>query len=52
MNIHNDARTTPQSRPLQVHRVLREHWPVVTAVAIAFSVPTRTVYKWLARNRR
>ena len=35
MNVHKNARTTPQSRALLVHRVLREHWPV-SAVAIAF----------------
>jgi transposase InsO family protein len=50
MNIHKNARTTPQSRALLVHRVLREHWPV-SAVAIAFGVSERTVYKWLARYR-
>ena len=27
MNIHKNARTTPQSRALLVHRVLRERWP-------------------------
>ena len=50
MNIHKNARTTPQSRALLVHRVLREHWPV-SAVAIAFGVSERTAYKWLARYR-
>jgi len=50
MNIHKNARTTPQSRALLVHRVLREHWPV-SAVAIAFGISQRTVYKWLARYR-
>lgn len=50
MNIHKNARTTPQSRALLVHRVLREHWPV-SAVAMAFGVSERTVYKWLARYR-
>jgi transposase InsO family protein len=50
MNMHKNARTTPQSRALLVHRVLREHWPV-SAVAIAFGVSERTVYKWLARYR-
>jgi transposase len=50
MNIHKNARTTPRSRALIVHRVLREHWPV-SAVAIAFGVSERTVYKWLARYR-
>ena len=50
MNIHKNARTTPQSRALLVHRVLQEHWPV-SAVAMAFGVSERTVYKWLARYR-
>jgi transposase InsO family protein len=50
MNIHKNARTTPQSRALLVQRVLREHWPV-SAVAIAFGISERTVYKWLARYR-
>lgn len=50
MNIHKNARTTPQSRALLVHRVLQEHWPV-SAVAIAFGISERTVYKWLARFR-
>jgi len=50
MNIHKNARTTPQSRALLVRRVLREHW-TVSAVALAFGVSERTVYKWLARYR-
>ncbi len=50
MNIHKNARTTPQSRAVLVRRVLREHWPV-SAAAIAFGVSARTVYKWLARYR-
>lgn len=50
MNIHKNARTTPQSRALLVQRVLREHWPV-SAAAHAFGVSERTVYKWLARYR-
>ncbi len=50
MNIHKNARTTPQSRAMLVHRVLREHWPV-SAVADAFGISLRTVYKWLARYK-
>ncbi len=50
MNVHKNARTTPRSRALLVHRVIHEHWPV-SAVAIAFGVSERTVYKWLARYR-
>jgi transposase InsO family protein len=50
MNIHKNARTTPRSRALMVHRVVHEHWSV-SAVAIALGVSERTVYKWLARYR-
>jgi transposase InsO family protein len=50
MNIHKNARTTPQSRAVLVRRVLIEHWPV-SAVAEAFGISVRTVYKWLARFR-
>jgi transposase len=50
MNIHKNARTTPQSRALLVHRVVREGWPV-SAVAVAFGISERTVYKWLRRYR-
>ena len=50
MNIHKNARTTPQSRAMLVNRVLVEHWPVAE-VAMSFGVSARTVYKWLARYR-
>jgi transposase InsO family protein len=50
MNIHKNARTTPQSRAILVHRVLQEHWPVKD-VATAFGVSPRTVYKWLRRYK-
>lgn len=50
MNIHKNARTTPRSRAMLVQRVVQEHWPV-SAVALAFGVSERTVYKWLARYR-
>lgn len=50
MNIHKNARTTPQSRALLIHRVLVERWPVAE-VAMSMGVSTRTVYKWLARYR-
>jgi transposase InsO family protein len=50
MNIHKNARTTPQSRAMLIRRVLVERWPV-TEVAMSFGVSTRTVYKWLARYR-
>jgi transposase InsO family protein len=50
MNIHKNARTTPRSRAMLVQRVIEEHWPV-SAVALAFGISDRTVYKWLARYR-
>ncbi len=50
MNIHKNARTTPQSRAVLVARVLQERWPV-NRVAQAFGISPRTVYKWLARYR-
>lgn len=50
MNIHKNARTTPHSRAMLVRRVLQERWPV-SAVALAFGVSERTVYKWVARYR-
>jgi transposase InsO family protein len=50
MNIHKNARTTPQSRALLVRRVLEERWPV-SAVAQSLGISMRTVYKWLARYR-
>ena len=51
MNIHKNARTTPQSRALLIRRVLVERWPVAD-VARSLGVSTRTVYKWLARYRK
>ena len=50
MNIHKNARTTPQSRAVLVARVLQERWPV-SRVAQSFGISQRTVYKWLARYR-
>jgi transposase InsO family protein len=50
MNIHKNARTTPQSRAVLVARVLQERWPV-NRVAQSFGISQRTVYKWLARYR-
>jgi transposase InsO family protein len=50
MNIHKNARTTPQSRAMLIHRVLIERWPVAEA-ALSLGVSQRTVYKWLARFR-
>jgi transposase InsO family protein len=50
MNVHKNARTTPRSRAMLVARVIEEQWPV-SAVALAFGISERTVYKWLARYR-
>jgi transposase InsO family protein len=50
MNVHKNARTTPRSRALLVHRVLMEMWPVAE-VAMSIGISERTVYKWLARYR-
>ncbi len=48
MNIHKNARTTPHSRLLMIHRVRDERQPVAQ-VAVAFGVSESTVYKWLRR---
>ena len=50
MNLHSKARLAPWSRAEIVHRVLDLQQPA-TAVAAAFSVSVRTVFKWLARFR-
>ena len=49
MNAHRNARTTPYSRALIVARHAAGE-PVV-AIAAAFGISVRTVYKWLARHR-
>lgn len=49
MNVHRNARTTPYSRALIVER--HAAGEPVTAIAAAFGVSVRTVYKWLARHR-
>ena len=48
MNLHPNAKTTPASRALLVHRVLREGWSVSEASA-ALGISARSGYKWLAR---
>ena len=48
MNIHENARTTPASRALLVHRVREEGWPLRDA-AEAAGISRRTAYKWLGR---
>lgn len=48
MKLHPNAKTTPASRALLVHRVLREGWSVLDAVE-ALGISPRTGYKWLTR---
>jgi transposase InsO family protein len=50
MNLHSKARLTPFSRAEIVRRIVELQQPVAT-VAAAFSISTRTVFKWLARFR-
>lgn len=50
MNIHKNARTTPQSRAEIVRRVVSEQQPA-RQVATAFGISERTVRKWVARAR-
>ena len=50
MNIHRNARLTPQGRALMVRRVVVEGWtPAVAAAAAGLSA--RQAYRWLARHR-
>jgi transposase InsO family protein len=51
MNLHPNAKTTPSSRALLVHRIRREGWTVVLAAG-AVGISTRTAHKWLDRYRR
>ena len=50
MNIHKNARLTPQGRALLVTRVQTEGWQVADA-AVATGVSERTAFRWLARHR-
>lgn len=50
MDIHKNARLTPQSRALLVDRVLVDGWTVAEA-SDAAGVSERTGWKWLARFR-
>ena len=50
MNIHENARTTPASRALLVHRITDEKWSVCDAASAA-GVSRQTAYKWLQRQR-
>jgi transposase InsO family protein len=48
MNLHANARTTPNTRLLLCQRVLKENWRVTDA-ASAMGVSRTTAYKWLWR---
>ena len=50
MNIHKNARLTPQGRLLLVKRITEAGWSVVQA-AQAAGVSVRQSYRWLARYR-
>jgi len=51
VDIHKNARLTPQSRALLVSRVLEQGWTVAEA-AEALGVSERTGWKWLGRYRQ
>jgi len=50
VKLHRNAKTTPHTRALLVHRVRTLQWSAVTAASAA-GIATRTAYKWLARHR-
>ena len=50
MNIHKNARLTPQGRLLLVERITEAGWGVVQA-AQAAGISVRQSYRWLARYR-
>ena len=50
MNIHKNARLTPQGRLLLVERITQQGWSVGQA-ARAAGLPTRQAYRWCARYR-
>jgi transposase InsO family protein len=50
MNIHKNARLTPQGRALLVRRVRLDRWPVAQA-AEAAGISLRSAFRWLARHR-
>ena len=50
MNMHKNARLTPQGRLLLVQRVTDEGWTVRSA-ATAAGLSERQAYRWLARYR-
>ena len=50
MNLHKNARLTPQGRPLLVQRVTGQGWTVQSAAGAA-GLSERQAYRWLARYR-
>lgn len=50
MQLHANAKLTPKTRLLLVHRVLKQNWPVAKA-ARAAGVSRQTAHKWLNRFR-
>jgi transposase-like protein len=50
MNMHKNARLTPQGRLLMVRRILEEGWTVEAAAAAA-GLSVRRTYHWLERYR-
>jgi transposase len=50
MNVHQNARLTPQGRLLLVRRITEEGWRVADA-ANAAGISVRQSYRWLARYR-
>ena len=50
MNMHKNARLTPQGRLLLVQRVREQGWTVAAAAGAA-GLSERTAYRWLARYR-
>jgi transposase InsO family protein len=50
MNVHKNARLTPQGRALLVRRIREEGWRVADAAAAA-GISQRSAFRWLARHR-
>ena len=50
MNIHKNARLTPQGRVLLVRRITEKGWRIVEAASAA-GISVRQSYRWLARYR-
>ncbi len=51
MKLHRNAKSTPSTRVIMVHRVLHEGWSYADA-ADGFAVSVRTVAKWVRRFRQ